>query len=139
MVENIGMTLTAPKYSSYTIQSNTDRNLEGWCRRFYDYHMLTRLGKGLLLVSASGGLFTSFTGVATERYYYPHVEGQEDRYRDYTTTFDFANGMYGWSYYRTSGKSSSGAASETIYAPNYVLPPSFHIPHAKSATMLIGA
>lgn len=42
-IDNKAIALLAPKNGSYYIRSKSTRRLEGWCRRFYDYHQLSRV------------------------------------------------------------------------------------------------
>lgn len=118
------LTLTAPKYSSYFIRSKSTRSIEGWCRRFYDYHMLKRLAKGMMYINATGAI-TSFAGTTTRRTY-----RSDGTYSDTTTPYTFSN-YSGWGYYYTAS-----ANSQTIYSPNYTLMQSLNLPHVSSATML---
>lgn len=125
-IENKSITLYAPKYSQYTIRSKSTRRLEGWCRRFYDYHQLTRYTKRMSSIG-TGGMFTNFIGTATRRVY--RSDGSSS---DSTETYNFYGGTEGWSYYY-----SANSYSETIYSPSITKMATLKMPHAKSATMLM--
>lgn len=125
-IGNQSFTLYAPKYSQYMIRSKSARKLEGWCRRFYDYHLLTRAAKNMQS-NGTGGMFTNFTGVITTRTY--RSDGSSS---DRTQTLNFNSTYSGWSYYYTSSSNS-----EAIYTPSITKMPALKMPHAKSATMIV--
>jgi len=113
-------------YGQDSIRSKSLRNLDSWCRKFYDYHQLTRGVKNMTGIAANG-LFTNFTGTTTRRLY-----RGDDETSDTTETFNFSGNIEGWSYYYATTSNT-----ETIYTPHITKMSTLKMPYAKSATMLV--